>query len=1050
MLSRRLATWSLLLAALVAMAVLGAPAQAQAQTRTITFVNQSLTDFGSGTASGTIVYDIDTNAVVDADIRVSSGTDQGNEPISEASFTEADIASTASNFVRFRNQDNRGLFVFAYANFETRGASERFQIVEGRCIGDACDGIFGRVGNVVFGSITGIDRVLPVPFVSFPSDGQTFEQNPVFISGRSLPVTNIQVTIDGRRHGTTRSNGGGDFQYVAFGLADGLHTVSVRAEQNSILSAPSAPLSFRVGRADTTPPVTPPTTGAIPDQGSTVNTQEPRFCGEGAEADTDVTVYVNGSRYGRSRVNPGGSWCASRELPENGKADDSLLALGALLPLGSNTWYAVFTDAAGNESAPTSPITFNIALLSITQTAVPNGAVASAYNQTLTATGGTAPYVFTLDSGAMPAGLTLSIGGVLSGTPTAGGTFNFTVRATDSTSQSATQAYSLTVATPAVSATASVPAGRRGFAYSQTLTGSGGTGPYTFALNSGALPAGIILSSTGVLSGTPTVVGSFPIGVRVTDSSTGTGPYSGTVNLTLVVNAAAIAVTPTSLPSVIAGLPYQQTLSATGGAGAYSYAITAGALPTGIIVIPNGSGAGRVVGNSYSVGTFAFTVTATDAFGNSGSVALSIAVTARPDPSLDPEVRGLNSAQEEATRRLASAQIRNFTDRLDRLRQGRADDGAMNIRVTSALADGWQGGPSAGLSQRFGLAGGAETADPLRSEVAALRFAPMGLDMGDRIGGSGGPVSGFGGLGLASTAIGSGDAASTAPSNGGAQASAPSGGIRLWTGGAIAVGTRSATSDQARLSISSQGLSAGLDFAVNDRLDLGVGVGYGAEDTEVGTRDSTADTTSVVGVVYASFRPTDGVYLDAMLGQGSLSFDLTRRVTVDNSLVFGERDGDMRFGSISLGFDRVLASGRWSAYGRIDAMSADLDGYTETGSPFWALNYDAREVDSLQGVLGLRYAASRVDRDRTWRPTARAEWRQELGDGSEQTLRYADFLTGPSYQIGSTGWDRGLLDVGVGLGIDTAGGWTADVELGAQLQQNQSLGTVRLLLSRRF
>ena len=691
--------------------------------------------------------------------------------------------------------------------------------------------------------------------------------------------------------------------------------------------------------------------------------------------------------------------------------------------------------------------------ITLSPSTLPNGAVASAYSQTLTATGGTAPYTFTRDSGALPAGLTLSTGGVLSGTPTAGGTFNFTVRATDAASQSVTQAYTLVVAAPTVTATNTVPAARRGFAYSQTLTGSGGTGPYSFALDSGALPAGVTLSSTGVLSGTPTVVGSFPIGVRVTDSSTGTGPFSGTVNLTLVVNAAAIAVTPTSLPSVIAGLPYAQTLTATGGSGAYSYAVTAGTLPTGIILIPNGAGAGRVVGNSYTVGTFAFTVTATDAFGNTGSVALSIAVTARPDPSLDPEVRGVDSAQADATRRLADTQISNFVDRLENLRDGRADDRVMGIRVTSALGGGLQGGPSTGLSQRLGLAGGAETADPLRNEVAALRFAPMGLDTGDRIGASTGPVSGFGGLGLASTAIGSGDGtvgASTAASNGGAQASARSGGIRLWTGGNISVGRRSANSEQDRLSISSQGLSAGLDFAVNDRLDLGVGVGYGTEETEVGTRDSAADTTSLVGVVYASFRPTDGVYLDAILGQGSLSFDLTRRVTVDNSLVTGERDGDMLFGSIGLGFDRILTSGRFTTYGRIDAMSADLDAYTETGSPFWALNYDAREVDSLQGVLGLRYAGSRVDRDRTWRPNARAEWRQELGDGSDQTLRYADFLTGPSYRIGSTGWDRGLLDVGVGLGMDTAGGWTAEVELGAQLQENQSLGTVRMLIARRF
>ena len=66
-----------------------------------------------------------------------------------------------------------------------------------------------------------------------------------------------------------------------------------------------------------------------------------------------------------------------------------------------------------------------------------------AYNQTLAASGGQTPYSWTNSSGALPPGLTLATNGVISGTPTTNGTFNFTVKVTDALSATATQALTL-------------------------------------------------------------------------------------------------------------------------------------------------------------------------------------------------------------------------------------------------------------------------------------------------------------------------------------------------------------------------------------------------------------------------------------------------------------------------------------------------------------------------------------------------------------------------------------------------------------------------------
>jgi sugar lactone lactonase YvrE len=175
------------------------------------------------------------------------------------------------------------------------------------------------------------------------------------------------------------------------------------------------------------------------------------------------------------------------------------------------------------------------------------GTVGTAYSATLTASGGTMPYAFAITSGALPGGITLSTGGVLSGTPSASGTFTFTVTATDSSPApgpyTGMATYMLTVnaavSAPTITiAPTTVAAATVGTAYSATLTASGGTMPYAFAVASGALPGGITLSTGGVLSGTPTASGTFTFSVTATDSSPAPGPYTGMAMYTLTVNAA--------------------------------------------------------------------------------------------------------------------------------------------------------------------------------------------------------------------------------------------------------------------------------------------------------------------------------------------------------------------------------------------------------------------------------------------------------------------------------------------------------------------------------
>jgi len=173
-----------------------------------------------------------------------------------------------------------------------------------------------------------------------------------------------------------------------------------------------------------------------------------------------------------------------------------------------------------NWSAVVATFKNNVVGPSITTTTLPAGEQNVAYSTTLAASGGTQPYTWSITTGTPPNGLSLNSGtGVISGTPTASGTSNFTVQVTDANSQSATRALSITIAPLPSITTTTLPGGTQNTAYSTTLAASGGTQPYTWSITTGTLPIGLSLNSgTGVISGTPTASGTSNFTVQVTDA----------------------------------------------------------------------------------------------------------------------------------------------------------------------------------------------------------------------------------------------------------------------------------------------------------------------------------------------------------------------------------------------------------------------------------------------------------------------------------------------------------------------------------------------------
>ncbi len=276
------------------------------------------------------------------------------------------------------------------------------------------------------------------------------------------------------------------------------------------------------------------------------------------------------------------------------------------------------TGAAGTGEVEDTLVRVNCPTLTMTPAILAVPVVGMTYEQGISITGVAAPYNFNLMLGALPAGITLSPAGVLQGKATNTATVSFTLLATDANGCLVTREYSLTPVCPAITVgPTTLPAPVVGSAYSQSITATGGTAGYTFALASGSLPPGLALASdTGLISGTTTQAGAVSFVVRVTDLYGCVATQSYTVTPTCP----AITLTPSSLPAPVTGVFYSQSVSASGGLAGYTYTLSSGTLPQGLSL---GNG-GVISGTPVSTSSATFIVRVVDSRGCAGTRAFAL------------------------------------------------------------------------------------------------------------------------------------------------------------------------------------------------------------------------------------------------------------------------------------------------------------------------------------------------------------------------------------------------------------------------------------------
>ncbi len=189
-----------------------------------------------------------------------------------------------------------------------------------------------------------------------------------------------------------------------------------------------------------------------------------------------------------------------------------------------------------------------------------------AYGETIEQTGSAAPFSLAVTTGSLPPGLTLAPDGAITGTPTLSGVFTFTVTLSDANAQTDTATLTIRVFEPVVVFGGPLPGASVNQASSTSLAAAGGFAPYSWSLASGALPAGVSLSPSGVVSGTPSQSGTFGFTAMATDVASPTRFATGAFQISVAAGANAQTVT------VVEDTTTPITLTASG-SGPFTFAV---------------------------------------------------------------------------------------------------------------------------------------------------------------------------------------------------------------------------------------------------------------------------------------------------------------------------------------------------------------------------------------------------------------------------------------------------------------------------------------------
>jgi uncharacterized protein YhjY with autotransporter beta-barrel domain len=711
---------------------------------------------------------------------------------------------------------------------------------------------------------------------------------------------------------------------------------------------------------------------------------------------------------------------------------------------GPDSFTYTATDGLTTTAPATVTITVANACVSLDTATLAHGVGGSAYNHVFTATGGAAPYAFSRVAGTLPNGVTLSSAGVLSGTPTQAGSFGFTVQVTDASTGTgpftAQRAYTLVVDAPQIAFSgAAWPTATFGVALSQALQASGGTAPYTYAITSGALPQGVTLSTAGVLAGAPAETGTFDVTVQARDAN----GFTAAQAFKLVVSQAAQSISafvanpsaPVYAPDGVFAVSAQG--GASGNAVVFASATPAVCTVSGTHVTMRA--AGRCSLTADQAGDARYSAAAQVRL----DVDIATAVPTLAWPSQLSKTLG-EPAFELADPQSPSLGTFTFTS-------SRPDVASVSGRVVTLHAAGTavitavqaaKGNYAAGSVQvqlvvnaRPDPTRDATVTGLLQAQVdASVRFAhAQQSNIRDRLRQvrSGGNASstnlalaydgGARGRGL-SAPVAAGSALPTMPKGWG-----------LWAAGTATFG---GTGHAGGFDFHTDGITLGVDRAISDDLVVGVAGSIGRNGSHLDDDASRLDADSRSLAVYGLWRGGEHLFVDGMLGTGSLGLDVRRWSRDANAFGTASRDGEQWFASMSAGYEHHGPALTLTGYGRVEASRATLDAYRESGLGLYDLTYGEQVVANSALALGLEGRWLVGGDTGRLRPFWTVEYREAIDNRGDATMNYAIAPGSSDYRLRMPSYNDNALSLSLGADVRVGRGWLMSFLFGHEQARN--------------
>ena len=253
-------------------------------------------------------------------------------------------------------------------------------------------------------------------------------------------------------------------------------------------------------------------------------------------------------------------------------------------------------------------------------------------------------------------------------------------------------------------------------------------------------------------------------------------------------------------------------------------------------------------------------------------------------------------------------------------------------------------------------------------------------------------------------------------------------GNTLWVEGVVSFGSRDATGKTDAAQYNSSGVSIGMDIPVNDNFTWGIGLGLARDTADIGTDGTHSQAQGYSLAAYGSYKVGKNGFIEGMLGMGTIDYDMRRWVDPMADFALSSRKGTQIFGSLGGGLEYRTNGRMVSPYARLDFSQDKLADVSETGAGNYALHYFEQTNNAQQAVLGLRGESTHSTSFGWAVPRARVEWRQDLLEGSNAVISYADQIGGTRYSIAPTDSLRSALVLGLGSEFLFRDGWSLGLD----------------------